>query len=88
MFNKVTEAVLRWLLNLSVILSRFVNVFIFFGSPNETVEGRAWRHRHSRVGGMAVVVLDAIFFFDDDHCRSAHVADVLLAKSFVDTVEG
>lgn len=60
-------------------LSQFLNVLLLNGHPNESISGRAWREPWPR----AVRVLNALFFWQKNHCEDAYVGDVEWAKQCV-----
>lgn len=59
-------------------LSQLMNVILLNGHPNESLSGRAWRTqskwRH---------VIDAILWFDKDHCKTAYFNDLKYAKTLL-----
>jgi len=75
----------RWL-RISQWLSQGVNVLLFNGSPDETLSGRSWRQgvllgnaRWAR----AARIIDRLFWFDPDHCRKSHQADIAFARAIL-----
>lgn len=88
MLNKLFEVFMHWFVNVTVVISQSINAVFFFGDPNETVSARAWRNRHTVLGGIVVIALDTLFFFEDDHCLNSHVADLIWAKSLLSDSEG
>ncbi len=59
----------EWLKNVLIGLDQFANTVIR-GDPDETISSRAWRERWR-----IVPLLDAIFWFDPDHCRASFEAE-------------
>lgn len=59
-------------------LSQFFNVLILNGHPNESMSGRAWRTQ-----SFWYKVIDAILWFDKDHCKTAYENDIAYAKQIV-----
>ena len=47
------------------------------GSPDETLSAAAWRMEQAGrwQGRVFRPLIDALFFFDPDHCRKAHEAE-------------
>jgi hypothetical protein len=61
-------------------LSQFLNVLFLNGHPNESLSGRAWR-----TGSFWRHVIDALLFFDPDHCEMAHRNDMEYCKCLQDS---
>lgn len=59
-----------------VALDQLANALLG-GWADETVSARAWRQRHKRRWAVTRRVIDAIFFFDPNHCRRAHDSEQL-----------
>jgi hypothetical protein len=59
---------LDWLVRVFNALSQLCNVVFLNGHPNESISGRSyrenWKLRH---------VIDAILWFDEDHCMNSHL---------------
>lgn len=55
----------------AVALDQLANTLLG-GWADETVSARAWRNRAQRKWAAALRVIDAIFFWDHDHCRHAY----------------
>ena len=65
-------------------LSQLLNCWFLGGEPNETISGRAFRQRHtSKSWGSAYRVVNAIFFWQDDHCYESYYADVTESRLVV-----
>ncbi|HVL71238.1 MAG TPA: hypothetical protein VM434_05050 [Beijerinckiaceae bacterium] len=66
------------------LASQLANVWLFDGSPDETVSGRAWREGVlDPVWARRRRRIDALFralFGERDHCRAAHEADRAFAR--------
>lgn len=60
-----------------IAVDQLVNV-ICGGDPDETLSARSWRSRdtkwHWRI---ARVVIDWLFFFEEDHCKKSYESEVL-----------
>ncbi|BEP96259.1 hypothetical protein GmRootA79_46430 [Acidovorax sp. A79] len=65
-----------WLLNLAIALDQLANVLLA-GAPDETLSSRAHRMRAKghRWWGWTAAAIDALFFFDPDHCARAHESE-------------
>lgn len=65
---------------LLVALDQLVNTLIpakyeGFGYADETLSARAWRLRQSTAWGRLRILIDAVFFWEADHCRRAFMAE-------------
>jgi hypothetical protein len=72
-----------WLYRLAAAISQIGNVIIFNGSPDETISGRAYRRgvlENSHKWKIYYNIVNKIFFFQDDHCKTSHEEDVNFAK--------
>lgn len=68
-----------WLVDLSVVCSQTVNTLVLRGSPDETVSARCYRLREQPRWRTAYHVINAIFFWQADHCASSFATDVARA---------
>ena len=72
---------MRRLLNLGIALDQLAWVIVTLGhaSPDETMSAGVWRmEQQGRWQGRVLrPVIDALFFFDPDHCRKAHKSELL-----------
>lgn len=59
-------------------LSQVMNVIFLNGHPNESLSGRAWRTR-----SVWYLIIDAILWFDKDHCQTAYLNDLYYARQLV-----
>jgi hypothetical protein len=58
-----------------VALDQLLNTLVG-GWADETISARAWRcQSYSRKWRMVRVVVDALFFWQDNHCRSAYFSE-------------
>lgn len=70
------------LVRMAALTSQLANVLLFDGEADETISGRAWREgeilgdptwrrrRH---------LIDRVFWWQPDHCRSSHQRDIEFA---------
>lgn len=69
----------RRLLNLLIAFDQLAWVLLTLGngSPDETISAAAWRmeQQGKRAGRWLRPVIDALFWFDPDHCRKAYNAE-------------
>lgn len=68
-----------WLKNMLIGLDQLANTVIG-GAPDETISSRAWRE-----GWRIVPLIDALFFFELDHCRRAFESE-RLRRQFPETL--
>ncbi len=54
--------------------SQWANVVLFNGDANESISGRAYRS-----GWKAEKLINAVFFFEPEHCRNAYLSDLARA---------
>lgn len=66
----------HWLKQVLVALDQFVNA-LAGGWADETLSARCWRLRGQAVWGVLRMVVDAVFFFDKNHCEEAYRSEVL-----------
>lgn len=66
------------LVRLGDALSQFINVLLLNGHPNESLSGRAWRTQSKWR-----YVIDALLWFDENHCEVSYNNDIKYAKQFV-----
>jgi len=65
-----------WFQRLLVIISQTFNALILLGDPDETVSARAYRTPWPRVAA----TLDALWFWEEDHCRASFGRDLQRAS--------
>ncbi|HSV73596.1 MAG TPA: hypothetical protein VLH79_07540 [Chthonomonadales bacterium] len=65
-----------YLLRIAAWLSQGVNCILLGGHHDVTVSARAYLNRERRGWKIAYRALNAVFFWQDDHCRNSHEADV------------
>jgi hypothetical protein len=73
----------EYLLNISVLFSQTVNAVLLFGHPDQTVSARAYAHHDKPVWGRAYRVFNAVFFWQIDHCKESHNADIRRARDLI-----
>ena len=47
------------------------------GWPDESLSSRAYRHRHRRGWDRAYLAINALFFWETNHCRAAYESERL-----------
>ena len=58
-------------------LSQLANTLLLAGDPNESISGRAYRLSRDRGRHWPRRVIDALFFWEPDHCEQAHLSELL-----------
>ena len=74
------DAVKTHLLRLAAWCSQTVNLWLLFGHHNQTVSARCWMNRNRQGWRIAYRVINAIFFWQDDHCYESYLVDVEFAE--------
>ncbi|OAD82923.1 hypothetical protein ATN89_17405 [Comamonas thiooxydans] len=67
----------NYLGHVGIALSQLWNT-LWAGMPDETICSRAWRMKTagSRKWGVFVAVVNALFFWQSNHCRGAYSAEL------------
>lgn len=58
----------------AIAVDQLINTFIRGGMADETISARAWRNR-DKGWGYFVRLVNTLFFWQDNHCRSAYEAE-------------
>lgn len=69
---------IKYLIGVGDALSQLLNKVLLDGHPNESLSGRAWRTQ-----SRWYKVIDAVFWFDSDHCKTAYLNDLAYAKTLI-----
>lgn len=64
-----------YLHQLAIALDQLLNALLS-GWADETLSSRAWRCRHKRRWHITYRAIDAVFFWQDGHCRRAYANEV------------
>ncbi|WP_299307802.1 hypothetical protein [uncultured Croceicoccus sp.] len=66
----------RWLVSVCGAWSQFWNA-VWRGNRDQTFSGRSWEAKLRGIwwGRFAVATIDALFFFEPDHCRVSFESD-------------
>lgn len=79
----------RRLLHLLIALDQLVYVLITLGNgnPDETLSAAAWRlERDGKLAGRVFrPLIDALFWFDPQHCRNSYESEVQRARTLLHT---
>ena len=68
-----------YLIRLLDSFSQVLNVLLLNGDANESVSGRAYRQNWET----SVKIIDAVLWFDPDHCRNAYLSDLARAYAII-----
>jgi len=68
----------EWVIKISSVTSASLNVLLFNGHPDESLSARAWRENRP-----IYKVINRIFFWEDNHCRNAHLTDIKRAEELL-----
>ena len=60
-------------------VSQLLNVLLLDGHPNESLSGRAWRTQSRWYR-----VIDALFWFDHNHCQTSYKNDLEYAAQILE----
>jgi hypothetical protein len=69
-----------YLLNIGEIISQALNAILLAGNPNMTVSARCYLNREKPGWRTAYFTVNKIFFWQEDHCRSSWVSDIVFAR--------
>ena len=64
-------------------MSQTVNLWVLFGHHDQTVSARCYVNRSCRGWRHAYRVINAIFFWQEDHCKESFLADVKFARQIL-----
>ncbi|AGH31835.1 hypothetical protein SLPG_00041 [Salicola phage CGphi29] len=71
---------LEWLTRVAAWMSQTLNLFLLFGHHDQTVSARCYVNRHHPGWNRARKIINAVFFWQPDHCYKSHMADVAFAQ--------
>jgi hypothetical protein len=74
---------MNYLLNILVLLSQIINTVFLFGDADMTVSARCYINRDKKSWGRAYKIINTVFFFQENHCRSSFAADIKYAKTVI-----
>ena len=69
---------MKYLIKVGDALSQLLNVLLLNGHPNESISGRAFRTK-----SLWYSVIDLLFWFDPQHCRTAYENDLRYAEQLL-----
>jgi len=83
------RALVQYIILVGDALSQLINVLIFMGkNPNESLSGRAYRERKAAKYAYGFwwymhLIINCLFWWQDNHCRAAYNADVARARELI-----
>lgn len=76
----------NWLLRGAAWFSQGVNWFVLNGSHDQTVSARAYVNRDQSRWRTAYRVINALFFWQADHCYTSWLEDVRFAREVIHNI--
>jgi hypothetical protein len=61
--------------NILIAIDQLINA-VFGGYPDETLSARCWRHRYTRKYRILVNIINALFFWQDNHCLESYNSEL------------
>ena len=61
--------------NILISIDQLVNT-ILSGEPDESLSSRAWRHYEDGSLKWPKILIDIIFFWEDNHCYNSYLAEL------------
>lgn len=57
-----------------IAIDQLINTLLF-GMADESLSARAFRNGHKKHWGIAMKVINALFFWQDDHCYESYLRE-------------
>lgn len=83
MANRMTWVMLSWFSRVATWVSQTINLFIFLGHHDQTLSARTHLNQHKPGWKQARVIINGLFFWQEDHCRLSHEVDVAYARDIL-----
>lgn len=77
------RAIVEYLIRVAALISQGINCVFLGGHHDQTVSARAYVQRHGRHWGRAYRTINAVFFWQKDHCKASFEADIEFARALV-----
>ena len=74
----------NYLVRIAAWLSQGINCILLGGLHDQTISARAYLNRDKKIWSLVYSGLNSIFFWQEDHCRSSHQADVNFALAVLE----
>lgn len=58
-----------------IAVDQLINAVFLNGYPDETLSSRAWRWYRDDVFYLPMLIIDAIFFWQEEHCKSSYESE-------------
>ena len=76
---------MSYLTRVAAWLSQGINCVLLGGSPDQTVSARAYVNRNDATWAFVYCAINMVFFWQEDHCRNSHQADVGFALAVLES---
>lgn len=76
-----------YLIRIATLFSQAINTIFLLGTPDMTVSARCYINRDKPYWRVAYKVINAIFWFQTDHCRESFEDDIKYAEEVMKHVE-
>lgn len=76
---------MSYLTRVAAWLSQGINCVLLGGSPDQTVSARAYVNRNDATWAFVYCAINMVFFWQEDHCRDSHQADVDFALAVLES---
>ena len=74
---------MSYLTRVAAWLSQGINCVLLNGSPDQTVSARAYLNQKDKYWGIAYYSINRLFFWQINHCKESHEADLVFARSIL-----
>lgn len=78
---------MSYLTRVAAWLSQGINCIFLNGSPDQTVSARSYVNRSNSLWGMMYFTINTLFFWQEDHCKESHTADVQFSLEILEGVK-
>ena len=72
--------IISWITRGGHWFSQGINWFFLNGNPDQTISARCYVNRYDKYWGVAYKVLNTVFFWQEDHCKTSFESDKVFAK--------
>ena len=69
----------QWLLRVSAWVSQTINLWLLFGHHDMTISARCYINKDKPYWRVAYKYINAIFWFQENHCKESFDADIKYA---------
>lgn len=64
-----------YILRVLIAIDQLVNT-LFGGLPDETISAKLWRKRESQPYKTLRIIVDGVFWFDPEHCKTSYESEI------------